>query len=91
MTAIAEHPIASPAPVLWATPSLRSGRETLQRAGDQLWRVLDARGAIRGHLRTVADPLGVRYRAERLHLATGAFRVVGEFWSPDDAVAALRL
>jgi len=43
-----------------------------------------------GHLRIVADPLGLRYRAERLHLATGAFRIIGEFWCVDDAVAALR-
>jgi hypothetical protein len=38
----------------------------------------------------VVDPLGIRYRAERLHLATGQFRLVGDFWRADDAVAALR-
>ncbi|UGS27669.1 hypothetical protein K8F61_05650 [Microbacterium resistens] len=76
--------------VRWATPALSRTRETLQPAGERLWRVLDERGTIRGHLRVAPDPLGVRYRAERLHLATGAFRLVGEFWSPDDAVAALR-
>lgn len=76
--------------ILWETPSLRTRVEHLERAGDHLWRVLDARGAIRGHLRVVADPLGVRYRAERLHLASGVFRLVGEFWDADDAVAALR-
>jgi len=76
--------------ILWATPSLSSRAEHLERAGDQLWRVLDTRGTIRGHLRVVADPLGIRYRAERLHLASGVFRLVGEFWDADDAVAALR-
>ncbi|PKI92857.1 hypothetical protein CW368_00675 [Actinomycetales bacterium SN12] len=76
--------------LLWETPSLRTHAEHLDRAGDHLWRVVDAKGAIRGHLRVIADPLGIRYRAERLHLASGAFRLVGEFWDADDAVAALR-
>ncbi|MGB3374177.1 MAG: hypothetical protein WBA87_03430 [Microbacterium sp.] len=76
--------------ILWNTPPLSSRAEHLERAGDHLWRVIDARGTIRGHLRVVADPLGIRYRAERLHLASGGFRLVGEFWDADDAVAALR-
>ncbi|UWF78508.1 hypothetical protein [Microbacterium neungamense] len=75
--------------MLWETPALR-GPEHLERAADHLWRVVDERGSIRGHLRVVADPLGIRYRAERLHLASGTFRLVGEFWQADDAVAALR-
>lgn len=76
--------------ILWETPSLRSPAERLERAGDHLWRVIDAGGGIRGHLRVVADPLGIRYRAERLHLASGGFHLVGEFWDADDAAAALR-
>lgn len=76
--------------VRYATPQLESKREQLIRASEQLWRVQDATGRILGHLRIVADPLGLRYRAERLHLATGAFRIVGEFWRPDDAVQSLR-
>lgn len=81
----------TPAPTIrWATPVLRHADETLQPAGERLWRVLDARGTIRGHLRIVPHELGLRYRAERLHLPSGAFRVVGDFWSADDAVAALR-
>ena len=76
--------------VRYATPQLESKREQLVRASEQLWRVQDTAGRIFGHLRIVADPLGLRYRAERLHLATGAFRIVGEFWRPDDAVQALR-
>lgn len=47
-------------------------------------------GQIIGHLRLALTPLGVLYRAERLHLASGAFRLAGEFWAPDDAIAALR-
>ena len=74
----------------YATPRLASAREHLVRAADHLWRVQDQREHVLGHLRIVADPLGLRYRAERLHLATGVFRVVGEFWRADDAVAALR-
>lgn len=73
-----------------AAPRLLSKRERLVRASDHLWRVQDAAGRILGHLRVVADPLGPRYRAERLHLASGAFRLVGDFWRPDDAVQALR-
>lgn len=73
-----------------ATPRLASSREHLVRAADHLWRVQDQREHVLGHLRIVADPLGLRYRAERLHLATGTFRLVGEFWRVDDAVAALR-
>lgn len=74
----------------FVAPRLTSEREHLVRAADHLWRVQDAREHVLGHLRLVADPLGLRYRAERLHLATGTFRVIGEFWRADDAVAALR-
>jgi hypothetical protein len=76
--------------VRYATPQLESKSEQLVRASEQLWRVQDATGRILGHLRIIADPLGLRYRAERLHLASGAFRIVGEFWRPDDAVQSLR-
>ncbi|WAA67828.1 hypothetical protein [Microbacterium oxydans] len=82
ITSLPEIPIA--------TPRLSSAREHLVRAADHLWRVQDRREHVLGHLRVVSDPLGLRYRAERLHLATGAFRVIGEFWRVDDAVAALR-
>lgn len=76
--------------VPYATPRLSSRREHLVRASTNLWRVQDASGRVLGHLRLAADPLGVRYRAERLHLPTAAFRLVGDFWRADDAVAALR-
>ncbi|WP_424935631.1 MULTISPECIES: hypothetical protein [Bacteria] len=76
--------------IRWAAPSLASTRESLHPAGERLWRVVDQRGVIRGHLRLIPDPLGVRYRAEHLHLPTRTFRLVGDFWRADDAVAALR-
>lgn len=76
--------------VPYATPRLSSRREHLVRAADHLWRVQDDAGRVLGHLRIAADPLGLRYRAERLQLATGTFRLIGEFWRPDDAVDALR-
>lgn len=83
------HTLTAPE-VSFATPRLTSVHEHLVRASPRLWRVQDASGRIIGHLRIVGDPLGVRYRAERLHLATAAFRLVGDFWRADDAVAALR-
>ncbi|MBO3664036.1 hypothetical protein [Microbacterium stercoris] len=73
-----------------ATPHIR-GRERLDRAGAALWRVVARDERIIGHLRQVDHPLGVRFRAERLHLPSGSFREVGEFWSPDEAVASLRV
>ncbi|MFJ4225018.1 hypothetical protein [Microbacterium sp. NPDC089695] len=76
--------------VPFATPPLSSQREYLVRASAHLWRVQDATGRVLGHLRVATDPLGIRYRAERLHLPTASFRLVGDFWRADDAVAALR-
>lgn len=75
----------------YAAPQLTSPRERLVRAAGDLWRVQEAStDRILGHLRIAVDPLGLRYRAEHLHRATGAFRVIGEFWRADDAVQALR-
>jgi len=79
-----------PADAPRTAPELTSAREHLVRAADHLWRVHDARDRILGHLRVIADPLGLRYRAERLHLTSGTFRLVGVFWRADDAVQALR-
>nr|WP_201469683.1 hypothetical protein [Microbacterium hydrocarbonoxydans] len=82
--------ISSRPEVPYAAPTLTSRREHLTRAAAHLWRVQDSSGRTLGHLRIVNDPLGIRYRAERLHLATASFRLVGDFWRADDAVAALR-
>ncbi|GAA1526112.1 hypothetical protein HD600_002779 [Microbacterium ginsengiterrae] len=75
---------------IFTPPRLTSKRERLVRASDHLWRVQDASGRILGHLRVGAEPQGLRYHAERLHLPSGAFRLVGSFWHADDAVQALR-
>ncbi|GGH39118.1 hypothetical protein [Microbacterium album] len=72
-----------------AAPAIR-GRETLLRAGAALWRVVAPDARVLGHLRRVEHPLGERFRAERLHVASGRFIAVGEFWTADEAVAALR-
>ncbi|WP_091233022.1 hypothetical protein [Microbacterium sp. 3J1] len=87
---MSENLITSSPEVPFATPRLSSAREHLVRASAHLWRVQDRDERVLGHLRIIPDPLGLRYRAERLHLATGDFWLVGDFWRPDDAVAALR-
>lgn len=77
--------------VSYAAPQLASKREHLVRASENLWRVHEtATSRLLGHLRIAPDPLGLRYRAERLHLPTGAFRLIGDFWRADDAIQALR-
>ena len=77
--------------VPFAAPALTHPRGLrLARASADLWRVLDAGGVVVGHLQVVEHPLGLRYRARRFHVATGRFRDLGDFWSADDAVAALR-
>ena len=64
--------------------------ERLQRAGHDLWRVLDPSGQVIGHVQSFSHPLGVRFRAKRYHAPSTRFRDLGEFWSADDAVACLR-
>ena len=65
-------------------------RERLHRAGSGLWRVVNGAGHVIGHVESVDDPLGVRFRAKRYHAPSTRFRLLGEFWSADDAVACLR-
>lgn len=74
-----------PVPVLSA-----GARERLQRAGRDLWRVVDPSGQVIGHVQGFTHPLGVRFRASRYHPPSTRFRELGEFWSADDAVACLR-
>jgi hypothetical protein len=72
-------------------PALRRGTPVrLAAAAAGLWRVVDARGRIIGHLEASSQHQGVRYRARRFHTASRAFRDLGEFWSADDAVDCLR-
>ncbi|MDT0181553.1 hypothetical protein Q9S36_15350 [Microbacterium sp. ARD31] len=55
-------------------------------AGPSLWRVVDGRGVVIGHLQRLDDD---RYRARRLRFAAHGFVDIGDFWSADDAVSAL--
>ena len=72
-------------------PALRPGSSVkLAAVATGLWRVLDARGRIIGHLQALGERQGVRYRARRFHAASQAFRELGDFWSADDAVDCLR-
>ena len=55
-----------------------------------LWRVLDARGRIVGHLERVGDDTLERWRARRLNPLRREFQTLGDFWSPDDALECIR-
>lgn len=68
----------------------RDAAVRLASAGPSLWRVLDRAGRVLGHLQAVPDGSGMRFRARRFHAASRAFRDLGDFWSPDDAVDCLR-
>lgn len=75
-----------------APPSLVRGQGLrLNAAAPTLWRVVDRTGVVVGHLEAVAGEAGVRYRAQRFHALTRTFRILGDFWSADDAVECLRL
>jgi len=67
------------------TTALREGR-TLTRAGRGLYRILDDRNRIAGHVQVVRHELGVRYRAKRYSPRRAGFIELGEFWSLDDAI-----
>lgn len=62
----------------------------LDFAGPALWRVVDHAGLVIGHVQTLVGDAGVRYRAKRFHARSRAFRALGDFWSPDDAIDCLR-
>ncbi|WP_203579610.1 hypothetical protein [Microbacterium hibisci] len=69
----------------------RSTAVRLVAAAPSLWRVVDPRGLVIGHLQAHTQAGGIRYRARRFHAASRAFRELGEFWSADDALECLRL
>jgi hypothetical protein len=71
---------SSSIPRLSGGPAVR-----LVSAGPLLWRIVE-RGRVIGHLQAVRDGDDLRYRARRYHGPSRAFRELGEFWSPDDAV-----
>lgn len=73
-----------------AAPRLADGTPVhLTAAAPALWRVIDGAGRVIGHLQALAGDAGIRFRARRFHPGSG-FRDLGDFWSPDDAVACLR-
>ena len=82
-TAPTFHPVVPPpAP----SPGLRVH---LIPVGPTLWRVVDMTGRIIGHLQHRDHALGSRWAARR-YRDGGGFRTVGEFWTVDEAVSALR-
>lgn len=78
------------APLNSAPMLARGAGVRLADAAPSLWRVLDRSGRVLGHLQAIAVRGGVRFRARRFHPASGTFRDLGDFWSPDDAVDCLR-
>lgn len=73
-----------------APPMAPRSRVRLVPVAAALWRVVDPQGRAMGHLQQLAEPQGERFRARRYHVASGSFRDLGEFWSAQDAVDALR-
>lgn len=55
-----------------------------------LTRVLHRDGSVLGYVEIAPDAAGIRYRAKRMRPRAAGFTIVGEFWSPDEALDALR-
>ena len=56
-----------------------------------VWRVVAAHGGeMLGHIEAVDDDPGPRYRAKRFVVRERRFRILGDFWTPADAVDAVR-
>lgn len=54
------------------------------------WRVTRRDGTLVGNVEPVAEEAGTRYRAKRFTPRDRGFRPIGEFWTPAEAVDALR-
>lgn len=61
----------------------------LERAGNTMWRAVDATRRVIGHVQPIPHPDGTRYRARRYKPATGRFLDLGDFWSADEAAWCL--
>jgi hypothetical protein len=72
------------------TAAARAARFTALAAGPSLWRLADALGVVVGHIQLVGSGDAARFRAQRYHPSSRAFRVLGDFWSCAQAVEALR-
>lgn len=74
-----------------AIPSTTSPAR-LVSAGSALWRVVDRRGLVVGHVMALPrDSDQTRFRARRYHAPSRTFRDLGDFWSPADAVECVWL
>lgn len=72
-----------------ATPP--PGDLRLMPVSEHLWRVLDPRGRVIGHLRVSGDRAQRRFVALRFHASDRRFREVGAFWTRAEALECLRL
>lgn len=63
---------------------------SLVQLHDELWRVTRTDGDVLGYVESFLEPRGRRYRSKRLIALQKRFLPIGEFWSFDDAVDALR-
>lgn len=61
----------------------------LTPAAARLWRVVTVDGRVIGHLQAIGDGAAAKFAAKRFHVASRAFRDLGEFWSADDAIQTL--
>jgi hypothetical protein len=61
----------------------------LAPAAARLWRVVAVDGRVIGHLQSIGDGTTAKYAAKRFHVASRAFRDLGQFWSADDAIQTL--
>lgn len=59
--------------------------------GADRWRVVDRDGTVRGLIESAVTSRGLRFRAQRFHIASRAFHPVGDFWSAAEAAETLRL
>jgi hypothetical protein len=75
------------------TPTLPAGVNgmRLMPVGRELWRVLDREGRAVGHVRTRGTGRQRRYIAQRFSPAERDFRVIGAFWTLNEAIDCLRL
>ena len=56
-----------------------------------VWRVVASRGGeMLGHIEAIDGETGRRYRAKRFVVRERRFRALGEFWTPADAIDAVR-
>ncbi len=75
----------TPLPLVGAHPGLM-----LVALHGGLTRVTRRDGEVLGYVETVDEELGRRYRAKRMPARQPRFLIIGEFWTADEAIDALR-